>query len=104
MAGANLTPPECFRLPPGVEFQRWQGEAEWVVYHAGTGETMRLSDAAVAVLDLLAPVEGMGRDALEAGLNAMMDAPLPEAEMQAALGELLRILLSHECVERVPCG
>jgi PqqD family protein of HPr-rel-A system len=86
-----------------VEFQRWQGGDEWVIYHAGTGETLRLSAAALAVIDLLSQQGCMDQSALAAALNAMMDAPLSPEEMDAALSELLRVLLSHECVEQTAC-
>ncbi len=103
MAGVTVTRPECFRIPHGVEFQRWQGEDEWVIYHSGTGETMRLSEAAIAVLELLGESDGLDESALETALSAMMDAPLPTHEIHAALHELLRVLLSHECIEQAPC-
>ena len=99
-----MTPLACLRIPPGVQFERWQGETEWVLYHSGTGATVRLSDAAVAVLDLLEHAGVMDEASLVRGLNALMDNPLPEAEMGAALAGLLSDLLSHECIERVPCG
>ncbi len=103
MAGARGVSTECFRIPPGVEFQRWQGGEEWVLYHSGTGETMRLSDAAVAVLDLIVEAHRLDRRVLANGLNTLMDVPLPDAEIDAALEQLLRELLSHECLERVAC-
>ena len=98
-----MTRPECFRIPPDVEFQRWQGEDEWVAYHSGTGETLRLSDAAIAVLDLLGQSDQLDKPAMERSLNALMDTPLPFEEMQNALNELLRVLLAHECIEPMPC-
>lgn len=103
MAGLDVIRPECFRIPPGVEFQRWQGDGEWVIYHAGTGETMRLSEAALAVLDLLAESDRLEKSAIEQALNTMMDTPIPATEMQAAASELLRVLLNHECIELVSC-
>jgi hypothetical protein len=103
MAEADVTGPECFRIPPGVEFERWQGDGEWVIYHGGTGETMRLSDAALAVLDLLAESHRLDKSAIEQALNAMMDAPITAQEMQAAVDELLRVLLIQECIELVLC-
>lgn len=99
-----MTTPACHRIPPGVEFQRWHGGDEWVLYHSGTGETLRLSEAAVAVIDLLEQAGPMERDALADALNALMDTPLPPAEISVALGDLLRILISHECVEPVACA
>jgi PqqD family protein of HPr-rel-A system len=104
MADADMTPSACYRIPPGVEFQRWQGAEEWVLYHSGTGETMRLSDAALAILDLLSQTGPMDQAALAEALNAMMDAPLSPDEIGGALGELLRMLLSHECVEQTACS
>lgn len=95
--------PARLRIPPGVQFERWQGGDEWVVYHAGTGETLRLSDAAVAVLDLLEQAGRLDEAALASALNALMDVPLPEAEIRAALDGLVSQLLSHECIERLAC-
>jgi PqqD family protein of HPr-rel-A system len=94
---------ECFRIPPSVSFQRWQGNDEWVLYHSGTGETMRLSDAAVAVLELLEEATSLDSTALASALNAMVDTPLSEKEIGAALHDLLGQLLRHECIERVTC-
>lgn len=93
-----------YRLPAGVRFQRWRGEEDWVLYHSGTGETMRLSEAAVAVLDILAQAPDQDRRALGAALNALMDAPLTEVELDAALEGLLRELLNHECIESPACA
>ena len=103
MAGTSITSPGCFRLPPDVEFQRWEGGDEWVIYHSGTGETIRLSDAALAILDLLAEPGHLDQTAIERALHAMMDDPLDEQEMHAAVTELLRVLLKHECIEQVSC-
>lgn len=103
MAGTPINCATCFRLPPGVEFQRWQGGDEWVLYHSGTGETIRLSDAALAILDLLAEPGHLAQTSMERALLAMMDAPLDEQEMHAAVTELLRVLLKHECIEQVSC-
>jgi PqqD family protein of HPr-rel-A system len=103
MARAAMTATECFRLPPDVDFHRWQGGDEWVIYHSGTGETLRLSDAALAVLDLLAESDPLEQAAIEQRLNTMMDVPLSEQELHAAVNGLLRILHNHECIERVPC-
>lgn len=99
-----MTTPPCYRIPPGVEFQRWHGGDEWVLYHSGTGETLRLSEAAMAVIDLLEQVSSMEQGALADALNALMDDPMPVAEISIALGELLRILISHECVEPATCA
>jgi hypothetical protein len=94
----------CLRIPPGVQFERWQGETEWVLYHSGTGATVRLSDAAVAVLDLLEAGGALDEASLARRLNQLMDSPLTEDKMAAALVPLVRDLLGHECVERVPCA
>lgn len=99
-----MSPLACLRIPPGVQFERWQGETEWVVYHTGTGATVRLSDAAVAVLDVLEETGQLDEARLARKLNQLMDSPLPEDEMRAALAGLLRDLLGHECIERVPCA
>jgi len=104
MAGTSMTGPDCFRIPSGVEFQRWQGDGEWVIYHSGTGETMRLSEAAIAVLNLLAESGRLDKTAIKLALNAMMDAPVSDHELQTAVNELTRVLLSHECIEQVSCG
>ncbi len=90
-------------MPPGVEFPRWQGDDAWVLYHSGTGATIRLSDAALAVLDLFAESDRLDRSAIQHALSAMMDAPPAEPEMQASVSELLRVLLNHECIEQVSC-
>ena len=103
MAGTSINSPGCFRLPPDVEFQRWQGGDEWVLYHSGTGETIRLSDAGLAILDLLAEPDHLDQTAIERALHSMMDEPLNEQEMHAAVTELLRVLLKHECIEQVSC-
>ncbi len=98
----------AYRIPPGVEFLRWReggaaGTGEWVLYHTGTGETLRLSEAAAALLDSLA--DGAPRDqaALAATLQRLLDEPMPPAELAAALDGLLRALLRHECIEALPC-
>ena len=94
---------ECFRIPPGVEFQRWDSGEEWVVYHSGTGETLRLSDAAMAVIDLLSESSSLEKGTIGQSLNAQMESPLDEAELAAAVNEVLRVLLGHECIEPVSC-
>lgn len=102
---------DCFRIPPGVVFARWtwtapeQGPdaAEWVVYHSGTGETLRLSPAAVAVLDHLEQSPNQDAAALSAYLNTLLDIPLPAEEIRGFLEGVLGQLLAHECVERRPC-
>jgi len=99
-----MTSPARYRIPPSVEFQRWHGGEEWVLYHSGTGETMRLSNAALAILDLLLQTGTMDQAALAAALNAMMETPLSPEEISGALAEMLRVLLNHECVEQVACS
>jgi PqqD family protein of HPr-rel-A system len=91
---------ECIRIPPGVKFERWHSD-EWVIYHSGTGETMRLSDAAVALLDMLAESGPQDRSAVARALNDMMEVPLADAEIASVVDRLLRDLLAHECVELV---
>jgi len=86
-----------------VEFQRWCGGEDWVLYHSGTGETLRVSEAALAVLDLLSAAGTLPQDALAETLNRQMDTPLSDVEIQAALAEILRVLQRHECVEQVAC-
>lgn len=103
MAGIAMSIAACLRIPPDVEFERWEGGGEWVLYHSGTGETIRLSDAALALLDLLVESGPLDRPAMARALNAMMDAPLADAEMVTALEGLLGELLAHECVEPVSC-
>jgi len=93
----------CYRLPDGVVFQRWAGEDEYVVYHSGTGETLRLSEAAVAILDLLERMGPLGAEALMSALADMMDAPPDPLGLSAATDRLLEVLLKHECIDRVPC-
>lgn len=95
----------CYRIPAGVEFLRWNGGEEWVVYHPGTGETLRLSEGAVLILDLLKEAKSpLAADALTHALAGMMDDP-PAAEVLAeATGKLVAMLLRHECIERAACG
>lgn len=99
----------AYRIPPGVQFQRWReggpaGTGEWVVYHSGTGETLRLSEAALALLDSLMDGHPSDRARLTATLQALLDEPMPADELAAALDGLLRALLRHECIEELPCG
>lgn len=93
----------CYRLPPGVRLQRWrEGQAsdEWVVYHDGTGQTLRLSAAAMVLLDVLA-AGALDRRALGQALAGTFDpAPAP-AEIDTALAELLDGLGKHELIEAV---
>jgi hypothetical protein len=94
----------CYRVPEGVEFLRWNGGEEWVVYHSGTGETLRLSEGALAIIDLLArrqdPVSQID---IMRELAAMMDEQAEESAMVLAVSELLRVLIGHECVDPVLC-
>jgi hypothetical protein len=98
----------AYRIPPGVEFLRWReggpaGTGEWVVYHSGTGETLRLSEPALTLLDTL--LDGRPRDGaqLATTLTDLIDGPVPAEELAAALDGLLRALLRHECIEALPC-
>jgi hypothetical protein len=100
----DMAPEGCYRIPEGVEFLRWKGGEEWVVYHSGTGETLRLSDGAVAIIDLLATRQApLSRIDIVRELVAMMDEPAEESTVIPAVSELLRVLISHECVDGVPC-
>ncbi len=96
-----MTADPHYRLPPGVAFPRWrEGPAaeEWVVYHEGTGQTLRLSAAACVLLDALArgPLD-RGRLS-EALASAFADPPGP-AELESALDGLLEGLVRHELIE-----
>lgn len=104
MAGTAVNSKTCFRIPAGVDFLRWAGEEDWVLYHTGTGETLRLSDLALAILDLLGHRAALDRDELACGLAALFDEPLEDAELQAGLEEHMRLLLAHECIEPVSCA
>lgn len=97
-----------YRIPPGVTFQRWceggsQGADEWVVYHDGTGQTLRLSEAALAILDALLASGPQDRASIALTLAGLLDAPAGPEELDTALDLLLRGLLEHECIEAVPC-
>ena len=94
----------CFRLPPGVDFQRWAGDGDWVLYHSGTGETMRISDLAMAILDLIAQHDTMDRQEIIRKLTRLFDDPPGEEDLRGAVDEHLRLLLSHECIEPVACA
>lgn len=103
-----MTGGPAYRIPPGVQFQRWRdggpdGTGEWVVYHSGTGETLRLSEAALALLESLADGGSLDREGLTSILANLLDGPLPPEELTAALDGLLRALLRHECIEALPC-
>lgn len=93
-----------YRIPPGVGFQRWhEGPApeEWVVYHDGTGQTLRLSESALAILDALLASGSLDLAGIAAALAERLDTPVGDAELQAALQGLIDALLKHECIE--PC-
>ncbi|MCU0840885.1 MAG: hypothetical protein MUC79_04080 [Thiobacillaceae bacterium] len=97
-----------YRIPPGVAFQRWSeggshGADEWVVYHDGTGQTLRLSEAALAVLDALLEGGPQDRATIALALAGLLDAPAGPEELDTALDHLLRGLLEHECIEALPC-
>lgn len=96
-------PGEGYGIPLGVEFLRWSGGEDWVIYHAGTGETLRVSDLALAILDLLAQ-RVLDREALLSALAGLFDEPPEPGELAAGLDEHLRLLLAHECIEIRPCA
>lgn len=99
------TPGTRYRLPAGVSFQRWhEGPAaeEWVVYHDGTGQTLRLSETALAILDALRAAGPLDRAAIAAALAGQLDVPADDDALQAALDGLIDGLLKHECIE--PCA
>lgn len=96
--------PACYRIPSGVVFQRWMGDGEFVVYHSGTGETLRLSEGAVAILDLLDRISSMSANTIADALRDMIDDPPAADALRASLETLLAMLLRHECIERVACG
>lgn len=96
-----MTADSHYRLPPGVEMPRWrEGPAaeEWVVYHEGTGQTLRLSAAACVLLDALArgPLD-RGR-LYEALASALADPP-GRVELESALDGLIEGLVKHELIE-----
>lgn len=99
------TPDTLYRLPPGVGFQRWhEGPAaeEWVIYHEGTGQTLRLSEAALAILDILGRSGPLDPAGITAALAEQLDTPADDDELQAALSGLIDGLLKHELIE--PCA
>jgi PqqD family protein of HPr-rel-A system len=104
MARAAMTRPECFRIPPDVEFQRWQGDDDWVIYHTGTGETLRVSEMSLAILDVIAQHASLDAAGLLKALTTLFDEPPDAGELRAGMDEHMRLLLSHECVERCPCA
>ena len=99
-----MTESACYCIPRDVVFQRWTGGDEFVLYHPGTGETLRLSDPAVAILDLLEQTSPMNAEALTCALADMMDDPPAPEVLADAVDSLLGVLLRHECIERVACG
>jgi PqqD family protein of HPr-rel-A system len=101
---ASTSKPACYRIPSGVVFQRWAGDGEFVVYHSGTGETLRLSEGAVAILDLLERMPSMSAAAIADALTDMIDDPPAPDALWASLETLLAMLLRHECIERVACS
>ncbi len=90
-------------IPSGVEFLRWSGDGDWVIYHTGTGETLRVSDLALAILDHIERQPAVGRDRLMRALAALFDEVPEPGELAARVDECVRLLLSHECIERCPC-
>lgn len=103
MGGTLTHSDECFRLPRSVEFQRWDGGDEWVVYHSGTGETLRLSDAAMAVIDLLSESGPLDTGSIAKRLSAQIESPMENPALARAVNDLLRVLLTHECIEPASC-
>jgi PqqD family protein of HPr-rel-A system len=101
-AGADR--PDCYAIPPGVEYLRWPGDSDWVIYHTGTGETLRVSDLALAILDAVARRPALNREGLITALTTLFDEPPEAGELRASLDEHLRLLLSHECIEVRPCA
>lgn len=101
----NKLSADCaYRIPDHVEFLRWDGGDEWVVYHSGTGETLRLSDGAVAILDLLQHSGPLGPTALAQALTGMMEVAPAVENVAEATAALVRALMQHECIEQVPCA
>jgi PqqD family protein of HPr-rel-A system len=96
-------PGEGYGIPPGVEFLRWSGGEDWVIYHTGTGETLRVSDLALAILDHLAD-RVLDREALLSALADLFDESPEPAELAAGVDDHLRLLLAHECIEVRPCA
>ncbi len=97
--------PTRYRIPLGAGFQRWRegpAASEWVVYHDGTGQTLRLSEAALAILDALMAAGPLDPAGIATALADQLDAPADDAELQAALSGLIDGLLRHELIE--PCA
>ena len=94
----------AYRIPVGVEFRRWDGGDDWVVYHCGSGEPLRLSEGAIAILDILAREGPKDSRALAAALAALMDDPPALESVGEAAVDLLSVLLKHECIETVRCA
>jgi PqqD family protein of HPr-rel-A system len=103
-SAAKLPQDHAYRIPDGVEFLRWDGGDEWVVYHSGTGETLRLSDGALAILDVLAEKGPLDSESLTKALAEMVDDCSAMKSLGEAVSELRRVLLQHECIEEAPCA
>ncbi|MBK6277801.1 MAG: hypothetical protein IPF57_06510 [Gammaproteobacteria bacterium] len=103
MPAIRIAEQDSYRIPDGVEFQRWDGGEEWVVYHSGTGETLRLSDGALAILDLLAEKGCLDSESLTRALAGMVDDSSSMEDLGPATTELTRVLLQYECIETAPC-
>ena len=93
----------CYRIPEGVSFERWNGGGEWVVFHTGTGETLRLSDAAVVVLETLMRLGPQTADTLAQELAGSLVEDPGDAAVMAATSEILRALAAQECIDEVRC-
>lgn len=101
---ANAPKEDAYRIPDGVEFLHWDGGDEWVVYHSGTGETLRLSDGAVTILELLKNSRVLSRATLAQAIFEIMVEPAAIETVAEATDNLVNVLLQHECIEPVPCG
>lgn len=104
MADAAVIQMECLRIPPDVQFLRWPGDGDWVIYHTGTGETLRVSEMSLAILDAIARHTSLDAAGLLKALTTQFDEPPEAGELRASLDDHMRLLLSHECVERCPCA
>ncbi|MCS6785510.1 MAG: HprK-related kinase A [Thiobacillaceae bacterium] len=95
---------DVYRLPPGLRLPRWRAgtqAGEWVVWHEGTGETLRLSAAAVQLLDRLA-AGPCRRPQLRAALRDALNDPPADELLDLALDEFIEPLVKHELIE--PCA
>lgn len=105
MSGKTDTPRSiCYQLPRGVDLQRWFGGDEFVVYHSGTGETLRLSKAAAVILDILAESGPVDVGTLAHALLDRLDEPTRPDDLRPTLEKLLSVLVRHDCAERVACS